>query len=308
MQVTHKPKLPVKESGVYSGIPLDTYHSDKCTAGLSVSSSNIRTMWSKSPKHMFTQWAHNPQREPRKETEWMRFGRAAHHLLLGEDKFSAEYITHPTSYRDKKTAEQKPWHMGADFCKRWVAAEELKGRTVMKPTEIAKIMPIVESLRADPLVQSDGLRGLVEHSIIVKDEITGLWIKCRPDVIPNDGDYIDIKLTNDVTNLAVMHSLRNFGYHMQGALMWEACEQLKMPFIGFTLLLIESEPPHCIRAVPLTDEDLSLGRLQCRAMLTKTQECIETGIWPGPGEGDLRPIPLPTAERESITKRLEQQT
>jgi len=307
MKVIANPKLPIKRGGIYSGISLETYHSPQCTDGASVSSSDLRAAWPErgSMKHMYCHWAHNPKRAPRKQTEWMRFGRMAHHLLLGEEDFQTQYIMHPRTYRDKTTAIEKPWHMGADYCKQWVASAEASGRTVVKPAEIDKIMPMVASLRLEPLVQADVLRGLVEHSIIVRDEETGLWLKTRPDVIPNDGDYVDVKITSNVTDYSIMRSIRDFGYHMQGALMWEVCDQLKLPFNSFTLLLIENEEPFCVRAVPLTDEDLSLGRLQCRAMIRQTAICLANGVWPGPGEGDLRPLPLPTAERESIQTRLQ---
>jgi hypothetical protein len=91
---------------------------------------------------------------------------------------------------------------------------------------------------------------------------------------------------------------------MQGGLIWEVCEQLGFPFKSFTLLLIESDEPFCVRAVPLTDEDLSLGMLQCRAMIRQTAGCIANGVWPGPGEGELRSIALPAAEREFVQERL----
>jgi len=57
--------------------------------------------------------------------------------------------------------------------------------------------------------------------------------------------------------------------------------------------------------VPLVDDDLARGRLQNRAMLRKIASCLKSGRFPGPGEGDLRALPLADAERERIDKRLE---
>ena len=39
-------------------------------------------------------------------------------------------------------------------------------------------------------------------------------------------------------------------------------------------------------------------------MLRKVASCIDSGIWPGPGRGDLRGMPLPKAEREAIDNEL----
>lgn len=306
MKPVNNPKLPIKKPGIYSGVPLSVYHSDAFTPSMSVSSSNLRTAWSKSPAHMFAKWAHNPNRieDGGDETKWMRFGRAAHHLFLGEDDFSTQFVMQPGQYSDAKTGEIKPWSNNANVCRAWHGQQRDAGRTVLTQNELDKVLPMVANLKLDPLVSSGALRGLVEHSMVAQDNETGLWLKSRPDVIPHDGDYVDLKMTSDVTDLAIMGSLKNFGYHMQGGLVWEVCEQLGLPFTSFTLLLIETEPPYCVRAVPLTDDDLSRGRLQCRAMLRLTRACIDKGHWPGPGEGELRPIPLGTAERVSIDARL----
>ena len=300
--------LPITKPGIYSGVPLSKYHSAEFTPGYSVSSSNLRTMWAKSPRHMFAKWAHNPNRsDDTEETKWMRYGRACHHLFLGEDAFSTLFVQQPPTYRDVKTAEVKPWSNNANWCKDWHKQMRAAGRTVMTATELEKIEPMVANLRLDPFVNSGALRGLTEHSMVVKDEQTGLWLKSRPDVIPNDGDYIDLKMTSDVTDLAVMSSIRSFGYHMQGGLCWLVCDQLKLPFTSFTLLLIETEDPFCVRPVKLTDEDLSLGRRQCRAMIRQTAACIEVDHWPQPGEGRDLELSLSIAERESAEYRLKQE-
>jgi hypothetical protein len=307
LKIIAKPKLPIKKSGIFSGVPLEVYHSPDFTPSESVSSSNLRSAWPEggSLAHMFSEWAHNPNRIQRTDTKWMRFGRAAHHLLLSEEHFSTLFVMEPETYRDTKTAEVKPWSNNAKWCKGWHAEMRQHGRTVLKPAEIAKIHPIVASMKLDPLIQSGGLNGLVEHSLACLDKETGLWLKWRPDVIPNDGDYVDIKLTTSVTDYAVMRSIEDFGYHMQGGLGWEVCDQLGLPFTSFTLLLIESEPPHCIRAVPIEDEDLARGRQQCRAMMRQVRQAIDRGHWPGPGEGEIRAIPLSKRAREDIDIKLQ---
>lgn len=306
MNPVNNPTLPITKPGIYSGVPLAVYHSDAFTPGMSVSSSNLRTMWAKSPAHMHAKWAHNPNRidDSGDETKWMRFGRAAHHLFLGEDDFSTQFVMQPGQYSDAKTGEIKPWNNNSGPCRAWHAQQREAGRTVLAQSELDKVLPMVANLKLDPLVTSGALRGLVEHSMVAQDRETGLWLKSRPDVIPHDGDYVDLKMSNDVTDLAVMGSLKNFGYQMQGGMVWEVCDQLGLPFTSFTLLLIETEPPHCVRAVPLSDEDLARGRQQCRAMMRETIRCIDKGHWPGPGEGELRPIPLGSAERASIDARL----
>ena len=59
MQVTKWNGKKITKAGWYSGIPIERYHSADLCDGPAVSSSNLRTCWSKSPKHMFAEWCEN---------------------------------------------------------------------------------------------------------------------------------------------------------------------------------------------------------------------------------------------------------
>jgi hypothetical protein len=305
MAITPWNGKPISKPGWYSGIPIERYHSAGICKGLAVSSTNLRTCWRKSPAHMFNEWAENPDAEPRTVTRAMLLGSAAHHLLLGEDNFKLKYIAQPAVYRDKVTAVEKPWHNGAGFCKDWNETQKLKGRTPVTLAELKVIIAMSRSLALEPLVNDDLLRGEVECSGFVEDKETGLWIKIRPDVIPRtSADYVDLKTAADVTTVALQSSIRSLGYHQQGGLIWEFCEQLGLPFEAFNLMFIETAAPYCARCVPLVNDDLARGRLQNRAMLRKIATCQISKHWPGPGEGDLQPLPLGGDERARIDARL----
>jgi hypothetical protein len=305
MNITKWNGKPITKAGWYSGIPIERYHSAGICAGKAVSSSDLRTAWSKSLAHMFDRWAENEAREDRSMTDAMLVGAVAHHLLLGEDGFKLKFVPFPATYRDKKTAEEKKWHNGADVCKAWVAEQTKKGKTPVKIEDLTKIIAMSKSLANEPLVQDGLLKGHVECSGFVRDRETGLWIKVRPDVVPMSGpDFVDLKTAAEVTSVSLMSSIRSYGYHQQGGLIWEACEQLAQPFESFTLMFIESARPFCARTVPLTDDDLARGRMQNRAMLRKIAHAIDAGHWAGPGEGDTRPLPLSNDERDRIDARL----
>jgi hypothetical protein len=254
---------------------------------------------------MHLHWAENPKRKPRSVSREMQLGTAAHHMLLGEDGFKLRYIMQPLTYRDKKTAVEKKWHNGADYCRDWNDRQEQHGRTWVTEAELETIKAMSRSLALEPLIKDGLLRGMVEHSGFVKDRETGLWIKVRPDVIPpTGGDYVDLKTAHDITDVGVQTAIRRLAYHQQGALMWQACDQLELPFQSFALVFAETEPPNCARIVPLTDEDIERGAKQNRNMLRKIANCIAADHWPGPGEGDLRALPLGHDERERIDRRL----
>jgi PDDEXK-like domain of unknown function (DUF3799) len=308
MHITPWNRKPITRAGWYAGISLDQYHAPNICAGPAVSSTDLRTCWAKSPAHMQLQWAENPAREARSVTRPLILGSAAHHLLLGESNFKMRYVQQPATYRDKITAQEKSWHNGALYCKAWNAAQDKAGKTPITIGELASIVAMSRSLALEPLVNAGLLRGQIEVSGFWKDQETGLWIKVRPDVIPTaSGDYVDLKTAQDVTTPALQSAIRSRAYHQQGALVWEVVEALEQPFESFVLMFIETSAPWCARTVPLTDEDLARGRQQNRAMLRRIASCIAANHFPGPGEGDLHPLPLANDERSRIDERLKRE-
>ena len=185
MKVTKWDGKPISKQGWYSGISLDRYHSAGMCDGPAVSSSNLRTCWLKSAAHMFDEWAENPDAEPRESTRNMILGAASHHLLLGEEGFKLRYVAQPETYRDKVTAQEKPWNNNAGVCRDWHEKQREQERTVVTVKELKSIVEMARSLALEPLVQQDLLRGYVETSGFFKDTETGLWVKVRPDVVPS---------------------------------------------------------------------------------------------------------------------------
>jgi hypothetical protein len=306
MQVRKWDGKPISEPGWYSGVPIERYHSAGLCNAPAVSSSDLRTCWRLSPAHAHLYWAENPKREPKPPSRAMLLGAAAHWLLLGEDDFKRRYVAQPETYRDTVTAKEKPWHNGAAICKAWNAAQAKSKRLVITVAELKTIVEMAKSLALEPLVDAGLLRGHIECSGFIKDRETGLWLKIRPDVVPPTGaDFVDVKTTSEVTTPALQSTIRSYGYHQQGALIWEVCEQLELPFTMFILMFIETAAPFCARAVPLTEDDLSRGRLMNRAMMRKFASCIINDHWPGPGEGELRALPLGHDERSRIDQRLQ---
>ena len=295
---------PIKIPGWYSGIPIERYHSPKLCDGPAVSSTDLRTCYHKSPAHMFARWAENEDREQHEMTRAQTLGAAAHHLLLGEDGFKLKFVAQPEQYRDKKTAEWKPWTYQATVCKDWREKQVSAGRIIVTVKELKAIVQMAKSLTLEPLVKEGLLSGHIECSGFFKDKQTGLWIKVRPDVVPMGGEFVDLKTASEVTTPALMYSVRSYGYNMQAALIWEACEALDQPFESFMLLFIETSAPFCARVVPMPDEDMGLGREQNRLAIRKVKASIDAGHWPGPGEGDLTSLGLSKDERVRIRERL----
>ena len=290
----------ISEPGCYA-IPIDLYHSDLCVSP-SVSSSGLRTIWAESPAHFWSRSPLNPKRVPQPENPAFSVGRLAHKLLLeGREGLEKDFAIRPDEWSDWRTKAAQVWR----------DEQILAGRTVITPADLEAVTGMAESLGRHPLVKAGILDGHVERSLIWKDEETGIWLKSRPDVIPNgSGDYSDLKTTVSVSTRSLEKSLADYDYAVQGAIVGMASEAvLGIPMQSFSLVWVEKTAPWCVRVTTLTPADLERGRLQVRSALRTMARCLETGEWPGPG-GDRRDaeyLALPPYAAKRIDDELELQ-
>lgn len=287
--------------GCFVGMDMVRYHGQPCD-GPSVSSSGLRTIWSESPAHFWAKSSLNPDRKAQTDSPAFAVGRLAHKLLLeGRDGLADEFAIRPDCWSDWRTKEAKVWR----------DEQVLAGKTVITEDDLVAVTGMAESLARHPLVKAGILDGKVERSLIWKDAETGIWIKSRPDVIPNaSGDYADLKTSVSVTTEALQKSLAAFHYPMQGAVVGMASEAvLGLPMQSFTLVWVEKAEPWCVRVTTLTPEDLARGAMQVRQALRTMARCLDAGHWPGPG-GDRRDgeyLELPAYAQKRIDTELELQ-
>lgn len=291
---------PISRPGIYSNIPMEAYHG-QLTVGPSISSSGLRTIFHESPRAYFRTSYLNPRRRIEKTSEAFIFGRAAHHLLLGESDFRQHFIIRPETYPEGMTVEarfwpevldvwegenNKPWSGNATVCKAWLFWAWWRGLTVLKPGDIEMIRAMAGSLAEEPLVQQGILNGLIEHSFIWQDPETGIWLKWRPDAIPTDSlNFSDLKTTTAVDDETIDRTIGKYGYNMQGALGALACHAIiGREMDDFSLVLVEKEEAMpCVRVKTLKPGDIDLGLSQIAVALKTFAKCIETGEWLGPG-------------------------
>ncbi len=287
---------------IYSEVPIEEYHGDICIEP-SVSSSTLRLMMQKSPAHVWSVSRYNPDRvEKDEQTEGLIVGRAAHHLLLGEDNFDKQFVIRPDEI------DGAAWHGNRKVCKQWLADQKETGLVVLKGDQVERIRGMAKALARHPIVQSGILNGQIERSMIWKDEKTGLWCKARPDAIPTDSlDFADLKTTIDIDFVEVAKAIGNYGYHQQAALVGEGCKVLlKKPMQSFNFVFIESTPPHCVRVVALKDNTLALGEKMNRVALNLFASCWKAKSWPGPADAqrDVEHIELPEWQAKKFDDQL----
>ena len=286
----------ISKPGLYANLPIEVYHSD-CCDGPSISSSGLRSLFSASPAHFWSESYMNPDREEEDPSDAFILGRACHHLLLGEADFEKFFVIRPPELNGK------PWQGNRTDCKEWLTMMKEEGFTILTPNMVEVIRGMSRSLSKNPLVQHGILNGLVEHSIIWKDEETGIWLKVRPDNCPLDSAvFADLKSTVSVSTDALAKAIADYGYFTQGALVGTASrEVLGMRMESFSLVAVEKTAPYCSRVVTLKDCDLELGERVIRTALRTFANCLERNDWPGPGhQSDASYIEIPSFARTRI--------
>lgn len=306
----------ITRPGIYSGVPMWAYHEPLINPklGHSVSRSRLWTFFNKSAAHCWDESPYNPDRNPDagKESDPLRFGRAAHHLLLGEDDFLDHFVIRPEKYPDgavypSEAGAMKPWSGNSTWCKAWLA--DNTDRTLILTSELERIRGMANGLMANPLVRAGILNGLVEHTIVVQDPDSGLWIKIRPDVMPNDsGDFGDLKSAADVSDESLEESIGRDGLFMQGGMTAWACRLLPEPIElqSFNLIFSEKTRPFCSRVRALKPHELDFGETCARAAAKAYVRCVERSVWPGPGgeETDASYIEMRPFTRARLEQKL----
>jgi hypothetical protein len=289
-------RKPISEPGIYSGVPMDAYHGANLCDGPSVSSSGLRKLANQSPAHYFCESPYNPERIEQKETDSLTLGRAAHHLLLGEDDFNTLYIVRPTSgilaHRCRQGVEAGPGGGGPHRPAAEPARRHPRHGAIARRSPADRRRHPQRRDRADHRLEMQGHRRLA---------------KSRPDAIPNDaGDFADLKTTTSVKTDDLARTIAEYGYHQQAALIasgWHAITAKDVA--SFSFVFVESKPPYCTRIVTLRDDDLARGERQNFVAIKTFAKCMETGEWPGPGGADAEYLALPTWAQTRIDHQLE---
>lgn len=281
---------------------LQHYHTQACCPGPSISSSGLRKIWRDGPWSFWSQSSLNPNRYPEKEpSDALILGRAAHSLILGDEVFSEAFTFYPKDAPRRPTATQiaayerdGKWsdaaRVGAEFWAKF--DQDAAGKTMLSETQVETIIRMAENIRKNPLAVEMLTGGLTEISAIWQDEATGIWVKSRPDVFPDNGaDAADLKtFARKTTNLklAVQRAITDNGYASQMALAQEAAERVfGVTAKEFVLVFVETTVPHEVVTVRLDEESVHIGRIQNRHALDTFAACLKSEEWPGQIDGIL---------------------
>lgn len=305
----------ITKPGVYRDIILEDYHNNvDLFDGPSISKSSLKWLLPPhggSPKAFWGRWKYNPDHVEPKTTPALDFGRAVHALLLGDEVFSEKFAVRP-DYRPDDGAlpekERRTWNANANDCKAWL--KEHEHLTILTSDQIDRIRRISKDAAEYPLVKAGILNGQVERTLCWKDEKTGIWLKCRPDVVPtSSGIYCDLKSASSFDEEFLERQIYDACYYLQGAMTRMVCRELGLPFDTFALLyVLNDEVPDTAHA-EIADFELDRGEKAIRWALDTIAECLKSGEWPGaqPFNNGERQIQIRPWSKGRLDEFLQQQ-
>lgn len=285
----------IDEPGAYK-MPMSWYH-QQCCVGPSVSSTGIRQAENQSPWTFWSSFAGNPSAYPREENDAFDFGAAAHCLLLGDEVFEEGFAVSP--FDDFRTKDARAWR------------DEIRetGKRVITAKDMQAISYMADNLRRVPLVQAGILDGIPEVSLIWQDEVTGLWVKSRPDVIQSNGQVLaDLKTTTDASLIASQRAITKYAYDLQLGLAIEGIERIMgVTTTDAVIVFAEKTAPYHVRAMPIDPDTLIYARRRNRRGLDLIAEAIANPPLPTFAD-DETPYTLPDSLADRLERQIEEGT
>jgi len=267
----------IDRPGLYR-MPINWYHDD-CTVGPSISSTGIRTLLDCPAKYWATSYL-NPDRAPTQSNAVFDFGKCAHSVILEGRLPRREFAVSP--YADFRTKAAQAWKEKA----------ERIGLAIIKPDDLRTIAGMYQQIMRHPIVEAGGLDGMVEMSLIWKDEATGVWCKTRPDSIPLGNMIVDYKTVADASLRAVAQSVEKYRYDIQIAMAIAGMKAvLGQSVESAGLLCQEKVHPFVVSFYEIADSYLAAGMQMFRQGLETFRGCLDANDWPGFFEDNSTIVP-----------------
>lgn len=225
---------------------------------------------------------------PRRSTEAMVFGQAYHCAVLEPGRFAKSYIPSITTDAKGKKLDRRTKEGKAA----WEEFEKnARGMTILDGADYDTLIGMQRRIWRHPAAKEMlSAPGHSEVSIVWKDEETGLMCKARLDRVAVYGGYpylIDLKSTErDASERGVTNTIASYKYHQQAGMYHAGMEALfPGPYRKFAFIFQEKQRPYEPSVNDLDDIALAQGKSQFRKHINRFRECLETGEWPGYGDG-----------------------
>lgn len=272
-------KQPAPDPGIYADIDFDTYRSWDA-----VNNSSLGAIL-RSPAHYKA--AMESQRE---STEQQLFGELSHTAMLEPLSVPKRYMVMPDL---TKGIDAKRPTATNEYKERVEAFEkQCDGRRAVPQDVYDKIVSMSGALatheRAGKYMHADDAER--EVCIVWIDKATGLKCKARCDIfVPSQERITDYKTAQDAGDFS--RSIQKWGYYRQAAFYIDGVYAILGRSFQFCFVAQEKEPPFAVRAAPMSELSIQIGRDEYRRALMKIATCRMNENWPGYSDPDCWELP-----------------
>ncbi|MGL4198167.1 MAG: PD-(D/E)XK nuclease-like domain-containing protein [Allorhizobium sp.] len=297
----------ISAMGAYEGIDAKDYHGNPhLLPGPSLSASGAKTIIERSPAHFWHESCLNPNREE-SDADHFAVGRAAHDLLLLGGDWETRYHVLPEGFAWNKTVAMAEQIAAASHAKK-------KGKTLIKAADMELVKRIADRISSSADARNALLRGKAEVTLAWQDELTGVWLRARPDFMPLTViERAPIRAVPDLKIMAPTHcsprgfskAVDNFGYHYAAAHYGEGMKRVYGVYpTHWFHVVIEREEPHTVSLYELPAEDIDRGRLLMRQAINVFDQCLKRNDWPGYADRPME-VGLPIYARMRVDEATE---
>lgn len=291
---------PITASGIYD-LPVDVYHGEPC-AEPSIGAGGLHLLLTECPAIYWHHSGLNPKR-PKFDTVAHLIGRTAHMLLLEPKRFFGRVDVLGSRV-----------NLRGDAGKARVGRARRAGKIVMKMPQFEQISAMRDAVMNHDFAGMAFLDGQAERSLIWRDRETGVWLRCRPDFLPDALRHIpDYKTAASARPAKFARAAYEYGYHMRAAHYLDGIEAVTghRPDSYF-FVVQEKTPPYLVTCVTLDKQAIEWGRIENRKAVHLFAECLAADRWPGyadevvelalPGYAEAELLRQDTAGKFTITK------
>lgn len=247
--------------GIYS-VPAERYH-----AANGCSKTMLDFLANQTPAHLAA-YLFGLTKE---ETPAMRFGTICHRALLEPDTYRQGFYVKPEGMRFTNK-EGMAWQ------------SEHQDKAIITQSESDQIDAMVSSVHCHPFAKKLLAGGTPEQSIFVEDH-NGTLRKSRLDALTGGNVIPDLKTTESAALDLFERNVSRYRYHVQAAYYIDNCRLAGIQKDAFFFICVEKAPPYLVRCLNLNSDVIEYGRNLYQRDIQIYRNCLESGRWPGWGDG-----------------------
>jgi len=207
----------------------------------------------------------------KEETPAMRFGTIMHRALLEPDTYRAGFHVRPEGMKLSTKAGMEFAQLHADL-------------PILTQAESDQIDAMVSSVHCHPFAKRLLAGCQPEQSIFVEDD-HGTLRKTRLDALIKGNVIPDIKTTESAALESFERNVSRYRYHVQAAYYMDNCRLAGIEKDVFFFIVLEKVPPYLVRCLQLNNDVIGYGRSLYQRDIQIYRNCLESGSWPGWGDG-----------------------